>query len=136
MSECTLLVVDDHSMLRRMLADLARCAGFDRVWTAETAADAVELVNNRPPDVMLIDYRLKLDNGCRLGETIRKSCPDALCVIMSALADDEMREAREDCGPDVEFIDKADLTLDELRRLRDRVCDKRGDTKQHRSPAA
>ena len=136
MARCTLLVVDDHQVVRSMLADLGRCAAFDQVWTAPGGDGAMEIAQKHQPDVVMMDYRLKMENGCRVAEAVRDACPNALCIMVTAMGEEELQEAIADCGPDVQFFDKADVSVELMRSLRDDACRAREARKAQRSPAA
>ncbi len=72
----SLLLVDDEQVLIRAIADF-----LDRhryvTSIATTGEEALEVIENEPPDVVLLDYRLPERTGCkyfkRLKRNIRRS---------------------------------------------------------------
>ncbi|MEL7198250.1 MAG: response regulator transcription factor [Pseudomonadota bacterium] len=58
MSGPRILIVDDHQLAREGLRALLASDGFDVVGLAETGEEAITLVQNFEPDIVLMDVRL------------------------------------------------------------------------------
>lgn len=54
----SILVVDDHSLMRRGLVDILTRHGCEVVGEAETAEQAIDLYGQRRPDVVILDLTL------------------------------------------------------------------------------
>ena len=61
----TVVVVDDEQMIRGALAQTLTGGGLDLVGEATNAQDAVRLVVDVRPDVVLMDLRLPDSSACR-----------------------------------------------------------------------
>jgi DNA-binding NarL/FixJ family response regulator len=83
------LVVDDHELLRagtRRILDDAE--GFVVVGEAADGDEALRLVDELAPDVVLVDIRLPSTNGIDLARQITSDHPDITVLILSAYDDE------------------------------------------------
>lgn len=96
-----ILVVDDHQMfadsLIRLLDDEA---DFSVTGTARTIAEAIDAVRDRPPDVVVVDYRLPDGDGATAVRQLRALCPDAHFVMITGAADQATLAAALRAGSD------------------------------------
>jgi CheY-like chemotaxis protein len=67
------LVVDDHASTRRLVADVLRAGGVDRVFTAESGGEALVLLRTLQPDMMITDWRMPGMDGETLVRAIRQA---------------------------------------------------------------
>ncbi len=80
MSTATILIVDDEKLLRMTLKSRLESAGYE-IHGAETAAEAMGLVAERDPDLVLLDYQLPDRDGFDVLETLLQRDRD-LPIIM------------------------------------------------------
>lgn len=79
-----MLIVDDHPILVEGLrALLGDHPDLDITGTAGTVAQAVEAVDTRPPDVVLMDYRLPDGSGPVATAAIRARHPGVAVLFLS-----------------------------------------------------
>jgi DNA-binding NarL/FixJ family response regulator len=82
------LIADDHPLIiagiRRTIESLEDVA---LVGEARTAVELLELVDRRRPDVVVMDLRMPGMNGIEVIERIRRGCPGAKVVVVSACDD-------------------------------------------------
>jgi two-component system, NarL family, nitrate/nitrite response regulator NarL len=77
-------IVDDHPLFREGVAKLlARTPGMEIVADGSTAADAVKIVQQLVPDVLLLDLKLP-DDGAAAASTIAREHPGVRIVILTA----------------------------------------------------
>ncbi|MBI3514305.1 MAG: response regulator [Proteobacteria bacterium] len=115
----TVLVVEDNSFARNMIAEILRALKIGRVVTASDGADAIGMLRQASKhklaakvlgfDIILSDYLMSPINGTMLLRWVRQhdDCPDRFMpfVMISGVADHEVvREAR-DMGT-TEFLAK------------------------------
>ncbi|HWC18036.1 MAG TPA: AAA family ATPase [Terriglobales bacterium] len=81
-SNSRLLVVDDNHDLVTFLGTQLKAEGWI-VITAETATEAMEIVQNQPPMAMVVDYMLPDENGVELAAGIHKRLPETKVIVMS-----------------------------------------------------
>jgi DNA-binding NarL/FixJ family response regulator len=80
----TILIVDDHPMLRQGLAQLINSEPDLTVGNeADTAGQALDLVAARKPDLVLLDISLPDKNGLELIKDLRALRPDVLILVVS-----------------------------------------------------
>ncbi len=78
----TVLLVDDNRDLLRFLERLMSQAGW-RLLTAESAAQAQELIAQQVPNAALLDYLLPDGNGVELGVLLQRKTPKVQVIIMT-----------------------------------------------------
>jgi CheY-like chemotaxis protein len=108
------LVVDDHSDIRLIYSRILRDAGFE-VHSARDGSEAMEEVEQSPPDVILLDVFMPVMNGVEFLEKLRhgSSSPDIPVVLMSAVPDNpEVTYARQ-LGVS-KFLRKGDFDMSQL----------------------
>ncbi len=77
-------VVDDHLMVAEMLSILiAAEQDMNLVGEAHNVAEAISLVENEKPDVVLMDYRLPDGDGIAAVKMILERWPDVNVVMLS-----------------------------------------------------
>jgi DNA-binding NarL/FixJ family response regulator len=79
----TVLVADDHEVVRTGLARLLEDSGITIVAEAENGEQAVEMTLKHNPDVILMDIRMPDSDGLAALEKIRKKKPEARIVMLS-----------------------------------------------------
>lgn len=77
-----LLLVDDDRPFLIRLARAMESRGFE-IQTADSVADALTLVNSKPPRYAVVDMRLGDGNGLDVIEAIQKSNPDARTLMLT-----------------------------------------------------
>ena len=79
----TVLVADDHEVVRTGLARLLEDSDITIVGEAENGEQAVEQTLKHNPDVVLMDIRMPDSDGLTALEAIRKEKPDVRIVMLS-----------------------------------------------------
>ena len=90
----SILVVDDHDVVRQGLRALLARPGWEVVGEAADGISAVEVAATTKPDVVIIDYSLPYINGADVARRIRQILPDTEILIFTMHdTEDVMREA-------------------------------------------
>ena len=76
------LLVDDDAPFRQRLARAMEKRGFALV-LAESVAEGLEIVRNRPPAYAVVDLRLEDGNGLDVVEALRETRPEARAVVLT-----------------------------------------------------
>lgn len=79
----TILVVDDHSGMRRSLSMMLQAAGYLAVETS-TATAALELVGKKPIDLVITDLRMSGLSGTDLLQRLREVQPQLPVIVITA----------------------------------------------------
>jgi DNA-binding NarL/FixJ family response regulator len=94
MKRIPVLLVEDHTVLREGLRVLIEASGdIEIVGEAKTGREAVQMVNELHPEIVLMDIALPLLNGIQATRQILKTHPGAKVLILSAYGDPEYVEA-------------------------------------------
>jgi two-component system, NarL family, response regulator DevR len=86
----TLLVVDDHEVVRQgLVALLDRRTGFQVVAEAGTVAEALEQARRFQPDLVVMDVRLPDGSGIEACREIRSELPNTRVVMLTSYPDED-----------------------------------------------
>ncbi len=79
----TLLVADDHEVIRTGLATLLEGSDIKIVAEAATGKETVKLAEQHRPDVILLDIRMPEGDGLATLEKLRAKVPNSKVVMLS-----------------------------------------------------
>jgi DNA-binding NarL/FixJ family response regulator len=89
LSDVRIVIADDHEVVRIGLAALlARQAGFRVVGEASSGVEAVELVRQHRPDVVVMDIRMPDGSGTDACRRITSELPGTAVVMLTSYADE------------------------------------------------
>ncbi len=92
-SKANILLVDDNVNLTRIMSLILGRKGYE-VTTAETGFEAMDMVNEKPFDIIFMDIKLPGMNGVEIFKKIKKIRSDAVVMMMTAYSvDDLVQEA-------------------------------------------
>jgi DNA-binding NarL/FixJ family response regulator len=80
----TVLVVDDHEVIRRGIASLVEGSDIRLVAEAADGDEATKLARKHKPDVVLLDVRMGGKDGLDSIKRIRSAAPNTRVVMLSA----------------------------------------------------
>jgi DNA-binding NarL/FixJ family response regulator len=84
----TALVVDDDGFLRALIGSLVATLGFDPVQEAASAAQAMKLAHEMPPEIAIIDLDLgEGPTGIDLAHGLRRLLPGLAIVMLTSYSD-------------------------------------------------
>ena len=86
----SVLLVDDHDLIRQGLKRaFERDGDFDVVGEADNCADALTMLSQLQPKVVVLDVRLPDGSGVEIARQAREQWPDLGIVILTMYAGDE-----------------------------------------------
>ena len=100
------LVVDDSSMIRRLLARALTDLGFTQIVLAEDGAAGLAAAEREAPDIIISDYDMPGMHGLEFIEAVRQNeALDQTAIIMLSAADDQIVvENARDLGADTFMV--------------------------------
>ena len=109
------LVVDDQEEFRRLAREMLEAdGGLQVVAEAADGDQAVELVHEEKPDLVLMDVQMPRMNGFQATGHILDTHPEIKVVLVSTSNEEEFARTSQEVGA-VAFIPKERLTLKTLR---------------------
>ncbi len=104
-SEMTILCVDDERVILRTLQRLFHRKSY-KVLVADSAKNALRILEDTPVDVILSDMRMPEMDGAALLEKVANSHPNTYRIVLSGYADFESTVAAINLGKINRFINK------------------------------
>ena len=95
-----LVIVDDEPILLQGLLDTYDWAdmGFKVVGSAQSGEQAIEVIKETKPHVVLTDIRMKQITGLMVMEEIQKTDMDCMFIVLSAYRDFDYAQQACDLG--------------------------------------
>jgi two-component system, NarL family, nitrate/nitrite response regulator NarL len=115
------LIIDDNAFFLEAARELLHREGLDIVGVASTGAEAIRLVRELRPEVVLVDIDLGAEDGFELARQLIEA-PDGgvKAILVSTHPEVELTELVS-ASPALGFIHKTQLSADAIRRLLQRV---------------
>ena len=80
----SILVIDDHPLIRRGIKDLvAMDDSFEVIGEADNGASGLELARELQPDIILLDFNMDKMNGLETLEAMKKAQLDCRIIILT-----------------------------------------------------
>ena len=84
------LLADDQRLVRESLATLlGLLGGIELVGTASNGEEAIALVEDQTPDIVLMDLRMPRVDGIEATRSLRERHPEVRVIALTTYADDE-----------------------------------------------
>jgi DNA-binding NarL/FixJ family response regulator len=112
----SILIVDDHAVFRTSARSLLERGGLRVVGEAATGAEALALVAELRPSVVLLDIQLPDCNGFEVAERLR-AMPDPPHVILTSSRDSRDFGSLVARAAARGFVSKSELSAEAVRAL-------------------
>jgi two-component system, NarL family, invasion response regulator UvrY len=111
------LLVDDHAKFRQAARDLVEATpGFEPLGEAVSGEEALRMVADLDPALVLLDVRLPGMDGIETARSITSTSPHPTVVLVSIDDPADLPAGVASCGA-ATFVRKRDLCSGALRRL-------------------
>lgn len=94
----SILVVDDSSIMRKMLVKVFKEAGHSVIGEASSGIDAIKMFQELQPDLVTMDITMRGMDGITAAKEIYKLDENARILILSNLDEDKYRKEAESAG--------------------------------------
>jgi two-component system, NtrC family, response regulator AlgB len=118
-----LIIVDDEKNIRQSLTTFFRSLGHDAL-PAESAAEALAVIDGSAPDLVLTDYRMAETNGLELLKAVKRRRADCQVILMTAYATVENAVAAMKAGA-YDYVTKP-FTLEQIQHIVERALQLQG----------
>jgi DNA-binding NarL/FixJ family response regulator len=115
------VIVDDNSLFLEGAVDLLTREGLDVVGVASDGAEAIRLVTEVRPDVMLVDIDLGDEDGFELAQRVHAISPASKVILVSTHAEEDLAHLI-DQSPALGFIAKTGLSAQAIRDTLERAA--------------
>lgn len=88
MSEKSILVIEDDPMIAEVMNDIFTFMGYGSEWVTN-GQDALELIEKKSFDLIIMDLELPKIPGSRLAEEIKKIRPDVRILFSTGYSEQE-----------------------------------------------
>ena len=92
------MVVDDTDHVRSMLVDMLELDGFDVVGEAASGNQAITMVGDSNPDVIVMDYKMPGMDGLTAAREIRAARPQQAIILYTAYPDARLEQQAKEAG--------------------------------------
>jgi DNA-binding NarL/FixJ family response regulator len=90
METYSLLLADDHTLVRAGIRSLLKnINGFEVIAEADNGRDALKLIEQHKPDIVLLDIAMSELNGLEVASRLNKEHPDIRVIILSMHSSEE-----------------------------------------------
>ncbi len=126
----SIFLADDHASIRRFIGRLLeKEADFSVVGEAANGIDAVKLVAELRPDVLITDLSMPGLDGIEVTRQVRKASPQTVVVLLSMADAERDVVAAKQAGASAYM--RKDLAVRELLHTIRTVIDSQGDRSNH-----
>lgn len=95
-----ILIVDDELEFTKDLAKGLEMFGYKEVYRAGDGEGALNIIENKKPDIVLCDYRLFDMDGDKILEKTKKNHPEIKFVMVTAYYDEVVEKRFRNLGAD------------------------------------
>lgn len=83
MSELSIVVADDHALLRSGLVQVLNANGYGKVTEANNGEDALQLIKENSPDICILDIEMPGLNGFQIVNKLREEERDPTIIFLT-----------------------------------------------------
>ncbi|MBL8163153.1 MAG: response regulator transcription factor [Anaerolineae bacterium] len=95
-----LVLVEDHVLVRQSIRAFLEGAGFEVIGEASTGTEAVQMVMNLQPDLVIMDIHLPELSGIEAARQIRQRSPSVRVIALTAYNEKAYQRALFEAGAD------------------------------------
>lgn len=81
LAEAHILIVEDSALMQNLLYTCLKAFGAPKIVAVETTMECMDELGKQAFDALIVDWRLKDEDGLALIRQIRREMPDPLCRV-------------------------------------------------------
>jgi two-component system, chemotaxis family, chemotaxis protein CheY len=97
----TVLVVDDHAAIRKILASAFLSDGFKKCGEAAGGKEAIELAKRIKPDVVTLDFSMPGMSGLEVASELRQIFPKMPIILLTLYSNEILKIEAANAGIDL-----------------------------------
>jgi CheY-like chemotaxis protein len=97
MAESRILLIDDELEFLEVMGSRIKSWGYDLI-AATNGKEAIDAVENKNPDIVVLDYKLPDMDGVEVLKEIRKINKEIPVIMFTAYADEKSMKGTEELG--------------------------------------
>lgn len=98
MPKLKIVVVDDEPIIRLDLKSMLTNAGYEVIGEGSDGFDAIEECEQKSPDVILLDIKMKDLDGLSAAAYIKEKCPNTAIIMLTAFSNGKYIEKAKENG--------------------------------------
>ena len=83
----TVLIVDDNEEIKKSFSFIVKSLGF-KILVADNGCEAIDVYKQKMPDIVFMDVRMPLKNGCDAFREIKEFDRNAKIIFITAFSGD------------------------------------------------
>ncbi len=83
MASPKIIIVDDNDLIRTLLRGILRAEDWDIIGEARNGTAALELIEKRKPDIVLLDVLMPEMDGLETLQNIKQQYPEIIVVMIT-----------------------------------------------------
>ena len=119
MARGNVLIAEDDPVLRNLYVKKFTVGGFT-IRTAQNGEEAIQLVMEQPPDILVLDLHMPKIDGFGVLEKFPKETRSFPVIVLTNFDDQKYRDRSRELGADDYFV-KKDMTIRSLLDMAERL---------------
>jgi two-component system chemotaxis response regulator CheY len=107
----TALVVDDNTIIRKIIAAAFLSSGFETCGEAENGREGIEVARQINPDVITLDLSMPIMNGLEAASKLRQIFPKTPIILFTLYADSLSQKDAAKAGVDLVVLKTTPLSI-------------------------
>lgn len=115
-----IIIAEDDPVLRNLYVKKFSVAGYS-IRTAENGEEAIKLLTERAPEVLVLDIHMPKMDGFQVLERLDKDTRPFPVIMLTNFADEKTKQRGKELGADDYFV-KKDMTIRSLLDMVDKAA--------------
>ena len=109
MTRQTVIVADDHALIRQGIHQIMETAGLEVVADAADGLEAIALVRKHRPDLLVLDIAMPYARGIEVFGEVRRWSPETRVIVFSGMTSSGLIAELANAGADGIILKREDL---------------------------